>query len=115
MNQPSKPDNAKAAIFHYIEKRLHEWAEWFNRKENLIKGYATTSIEYRMMTEGFIPNENFGPKPLPSNESAEEIESHIKEMSNQHQAMAEVLRVYYLQRGNLRDKARRVGISQNSI
>jgi len=112
MKDQTTYEDAKAAILHYIENRLQMWAAWFTRKERLVKGYSPVTIEYRLMTEGHIPNEYYGLRPLPTNELAEEIERLVKDLYEQNQKLAEVLRAYYLRRGTLRDKARRIGTSQ---
>lgn len=108
-------DDAKAAIMQYIENRLNEWAAWFRRRERLGIGYPPCSVEYRMMTEGYIPREYIGQKPLPTNEAAEEMEYLITAMAIQNHKMAEILRKCYLLSGGIREKAKHIGMSTSQI
>lgn len=108
-------------ILRYLNQRLEEWAEWFSRKEQLGLGYPTQSREYKLMTIGNISRENPGPKPLPVNEAAEEMENIIRIMATQSlqaKKNAEALRGFYLQNKRKQSKcemARLRGISEGSI
>lgn len=94
----------------YVERRLEQWADWFSRGNFYGLGYPACSIEYRLMKEGNISKSN-GPKPLQINESAEEIEKLVKEMSEQNSDMALALRCHYFTRGGWRTKSEKVKIS----
>lgn len=54
-----------------------------------------------------------GPKPLPCNEAAEEIEDLVKQMAEQNLTMADALRCQYFVTGTLRTRAARLKISHS--
>lgn len=101
-------------ILQYIERRLEEWADWYSRGNNYGLGYPSCSILYRLMKEGHIIRSS-GPKPLPTNEAAEEIESLIKIMAQQNQTMALALRCQYFTQGSLRQKAKQLNMSHTQF
>lgn len=108
-------EDAKAAILSYIDDRLREWAEWFKRGARLGVGYPPCSIEYRLMTEGHVPREYYGLKPMPTHAAAEEMETLIAEMAAQNRKMADIIKCYYLQSGGIRRNARELHISHASF
>ncbi|GFN47425.1 hypothetical protein RINTU1_35060 [Candidatus Regiella insecticola] len=67
---------------HYLESRLHQWAEWYSRGNFFGLDYPSCSLEYRIMTEGNVFRRP-GPKPLPNHEAAEEIECLVNEIAQQ--------------------------------
>lgn len=95
-----------------LEERLYQWADWYSRGNFFGLGYPTTSVEYRIMTEGILARTN-GPKSLPSNESAEQIEELVKQMAKQSERMAQALRCHYFMPGSLRNKAAYLQISHS--
>jgi hypothetical protein len=88
----------------YIERRLHEWGEWFDNGNCYGLGYGSCSVEYRMMTEGFI-DKNHSQKPLTSNRDAEEIEFMIRQMYKQDKKIAIALCKAYLRKSNFQDSS----------
>lgn len=104
----------KSDILNVVEKRLIEWAEWLISGNAYGLGYSSCSIEYRLMTEGFIIPYT-GVKPMVTNESAEEMEALVVEMAKQSPAMAKALRGYYFMCGSLRQKAKRLNISHTQL
>jgi hypothetical protein len=113
--QITTPEDAKTAIQEYIDNRLREWAEWFKKDTGLGIGYPPCSIEYRLMTEGFVVREYLGLKPMPVHANAEEIEVLIREMTAQNRKMAEVLKYYYLHSGGIRQSAHQLGMSHTQF
>jgi hypothetical protein len=99
-------------FMHYLEERLYQWADWYSRGNFYGLGYPSCSMEYRMMTEGAVVR-NTGPKQLPSNEAAEEMESLVKEMAEHNKTMADALRCQYFLPGSLRSKAAKLDISHS--
>lgn len=95
---------------HYLEERLYIWAEWYSRGNFYGLGYPSCSIEYRLMREGVLTRST-APRPLPSNELAEEIEALVSEMNRYNHQMAMALRHQYFNRGSLRAKAKEMQIS----
>jgi len=95
----------------YVEERLAQWADWYSRGNLFGLGYPSISMEYRLMREGTVVRTSGKHQSLPSNEAAEEIESLVKEMSEQNVRMALVLRCHYFNHGSLRIKAKKLDIS----
>lgn len=112
MKANKKPINITKSLMHYLDARIYEWSDWFNQKSPLGVGYPTQSIEYRLLTEGHVMREYLGIKPTPIHSAAEEIESLICEMLKQNQEMADVLRYYYTNLGDLPHKAKQMGHSE---
>ncbi len=98
----------------YVEERLQQWAEWYSRGNLYGIGYPIYTVEYRLMTEGIVVRST-GPKPMPFNEEADEIEILIKEMAQQNQKMALALRCQYFSSGALRVKAKKLHISHSQF
>lgn len=110
-------NNQNVVIDEYLEKRLQEWAEWFLQKTIGTGSLPKETIEYILMTYGFFTR-NPGPKSVPINESAEEIEALIREMAKnkKYQKDAEVIRVNYLiQSDNIIKKSRIIGMSPSQF
>jgi hypothetical protein len=101
--------NIDENFLEYVEERLDQWAKWFSHGNSYGLSFSPCSIEYRLMTVGII-NKNPGPKPLPYNEEAEEIEMLVNEMSKQNKMMADVLRYNYFTQGAVRSKAKQLDI-----
>ena len=99
-------------LMQYVEDRLYQWADWYSRGNLGGLGYPPYSLEYRMMREGTITRTT-GPKPLPTNEAAEEIESLVKEMAEHNPKMALALRMHYFDKGSLRRKAKELNVSHS--
>ena len=97
---------------HYLQERLYQWAEWYSRGHGYGVGYPPCSTEYRLMTEGIVVKANY-PKPLPSNESAEEMEHLVKEMTEFNFVMAQALRSQYFDPGTLRSKSKQLNMSHS--
>jgi hypothetical protein len=81
----------------YIEYRLQEWANWFSKGNYYGIGFNSSTIEYRLMTEGIITNQP-GYKAIHCNEEAEEIENLVNEMGQQYIKQKYALRIYYFGR-----------------
>ncbi len=96
----------------YLENRLYEWADWYLHGNSYGLGYPRCSIELRILLEGCIQR-NPGPKPIPTNESAEEIEELVKQMAKYNVNMAKALRCQYFITGTLRTKAARLQMSHS--
>ena len=88
----------------YLEDRLEQWADWYLRGNFYGIGYPSCALEYRLLREGHIQR-NPGPRPLPSNEAAEEIEDLVIQMAEYNLIMAEALRCQYFLEGTLRTRA----------
>jgi len=101
---------AKNTFIDYLEERLYQWSDWYIRGNFYGLGYPSCSIEYRIMTEGIMSRNPYF-KPLPTNQSAEEMEQLVKEMAEYNQLMANVLRCQYFRIGSLRTKAAYLKIS----
>lgn len=114
MESNTGTEDKKSNMLKYVEKRLIEWAEWLTSGNAFGLGYSSCSIEYRLMTEGFILPYT-GIKPIVTNESAEEMEALVIEMAKQSPTMAKALRGYYFMCGSLRQKAKRLNISHTQL
>lgn len=88
----------------YLEDRLEQWADWYVRGNFYGIGYPSCALEYRLLHEGHIQR-NPGPRPMPTNDSAEEIEDLVKQMGEYNQIMAKALRCQYFMSGTLRTRA----------
>lgn len=100
-------------ISKYVEMRLQEWADWFIRGNTYGIGYpresAITMIEKSITVK---KKKDFKLPILPTNESAEEVEKFVVEMSRQNHQMADALRKYYFGREpTIELKAKDCGIS----
>lgn len=98
------------AFLEYVDERLQQWAEWYSRDNLFGLGYPSCSIEYRLMTEGVIVKTT-GPKSLPSNEEAEEIELLVNEIAKQNERIALALRCQYFGHRRSRERAKSLGVS----
>ena len=94
----------------YVERRLEHWARWFSSGNYYGLGYHSESIEYVLMTVG-IMIKSTAPKPLPSDEEAEEIEAIVREMAEYNEKMATMLRIHYFGNGLVCERARKLGMS----
>lgn len=88
----------------YLQYRLEQWADWYLRGNCYGIGYPSCSLEYRLLWEGHIQRSR-GPRPLPSNEAAEEIEDLVKQMADYNPLLANTLRCQYFMVGTLRTRA----------
>ena len=102
--------DAKTAILDYIDDRLREWGAWALSGFRLGISYPPCSLEYRLMTEGHVERGYQGLVPMPEHAPAEEMEALLCEMGAQHHKLAHVIRIYYLEEGTMKTKARRIGI-----
>ena len=96
----------KTEIEKYIKDRLEEWADWYGRGRDNYLGYPSKCTLARLIDGELLMNNNAGPKNMPTNERAEEIEKLVKEMAEQNYTMATVLRCQYFLHGSLRSKAK---------
>lgn len=101
-------------FIEYVKTRLLEWAEWHCKGNFVGLGFSSFSIEYRLMVEGII-NKRQGPRPLPSNEDAEEIEIYWVEMYKQNEPIAVALHHHYLIEGTLQSRSKLMGISHSQF
>lgn len=100
------PDNMQG----YVEQRLDVWARWYAKGNHYGLGYPSCSLEYRFMREGIVRGE-VGPRWLPVNAPAEEMERLIQSLARQKPEEAQCLRDYYLQYGSYRQHAKASGLS----
>src|SRR5688572_24795799 len=110
MTKETTAPDAKAEISDYIDDRLREWATWASSGFRLGIGYPPCSLEYRLMIEGHVERGYQGLVPMPEHASAEEMEALLCEMAAQHHKLAQIVRIYYLEAGTMKTKARRMGI-----
>lgn len=82
-------------INDYVNYRLDIWADWYHRCRDNGLGYPSTNILARVKEMGGYYIKATGPKPLPSNLEAEEIEELVREMHQQDPKMALALRRHY--------------------
>lgn len=105
--------SAQEYFSKYIENRLQEWADWYIRGNNHGIGFPPESF-ITMLEKGITikKKKSFNLPILPSNESAEEMEKFVVEMSRQNQQMANALRKYYFGREpTIQLKAKAFGVS----
>lgn len=101
-------------IHDHIEHKLEQWASWYIRAGDSGLGYPSKSMEARIMEQD-IYCRTAGPKYLPSNETAEEVEALITEMFKQTPKIALALREEYFSRDTLPQKAKNIGISRSQF
>lgn len=101
-------------LLNYLETRLHQWAEWYSKKDLQALGYPSTSHEYHFLRVGVV-TKNHEPQPLPYNEEAEEIEAFVREMAEQTPNIASALRYHYFTTGSLRVKAKKLHMSHTQF
>ncbi|MDX2165089.1 MAG: antiterminator Q family protein [Gammaproteobacteria bacterium] len=95
----------------YLDYRLQEWAEWLNTGNFLNIGYQReSSIAMFMDGKSINRNSRFF-KTVDTNESAQEMEKLVTEMARYKPAMANALRMYYLERLSFRESAKKLKIS----
>lgn len=100
-------------ISKYVETRLQEWADWFIRGNTYGIGYPHESA-ITMVKKGVTvkKKKDFKLPILPTNESAEEVEKFVVEMSHQNRQMADALRKFYFGREpTIALKAKAFGVS----
>ncbi len=98
----------------YIEYRLQEWANWFDKGNFYGIGFSTSTIEYRLMTEGIVSNQP-GYKTLHCNDEAEEIENLISEMHKQNFKMSLALRHHYFGYNKSHDRRSALPFSRTQL
>jgi hypothetical protein len=98
----------------YVDWRLNQWAEWFTCVNLHGIGFPSSSIEYRLMTEGVIINST-APKQTPCHEDAEEIESLVKEIERENKKMGLALRSQYFGNVKSRERAKRLGMCHSQF
>lgn len=98
----------------YVETRLLQWADWCGSGNWYGLGYPSTSIVYRIMTEGVIINST-APKHIPDNKEAEEIEALIVELGKHSEQLAIALRINYITGGSMRYKAKKFAIHREKL
>ena len=101
-------------IQNSIENKLEQWATWYIKSGDYGLGYPSKAVEARIM-EHDVYCRTAGPKYLPSNETAEEIEVLITEMFKQTPKIALALREEYFSRGTLPQKAKNIGVSRSQF
>lgn len=86
-------------VDEYLDHRLEEWADWFIHGNTFGIGYPHESA-ITMIEKGITVKKKkvFKLPILPTNESAEEMEKFVVEMSYQNRRIADVLRKYYFGR-----------------
>ncbi|MCE3238127.1 MAG: hypothetical protein K0R24_1108 [Gammaproteobacteria bacterium] len=96
---------------HYLDNRLEEWADWLIRYNHHGLGYPSKTIEARLRDEGGVLISGTGIHYPPSNERAEEMERLVVELDAHNKQLATVLRVYYLDPGLIKHKAKKANVS----
>jgi hypothetical protein len=99
----------------YLESRLHEWGEWLRTGNFLGIGYPSRAIVQLIQEGKIVTREEKFRAVLEVNESAEEIERLVAEMSAYKRQMADCLRLYYLDNIGLRRNAKKIGISYSQF
>ena len=95
-----------------VEKRLAEWADWMVRN-SINLGYPTQSILYQWLKQGCvtIQRTKSTEKPISFNDSVDEMERCIVELSKQEPKLALALRLEYLTELPIIKKSRKIHIS----
>lgn len=94
----------------YVKIRLAQWAEWYSQNNLYGIGFSSTSIEYRLMTEGTLINST-APRQFKSNLYAEEIEALVKEIGHYEKMIEVALRIHYFEKSTMRECAKKLGLS----
>lgn len=102
-------------IMEYIELRLEIWAKWYASIMDSGLGYPKQSLESRALENGGVLVRSFGPKSLPSNESAEEIESLVCQLAKQNSKLATALREFYFGQGTVKQRAKKINTSSTQF
>lgn len=102
------------ALLQYVKQRLQQWAAWYDFGNSHQIGYATCSREYRLMTVGLIVKQT-GPKPLPCNKEAEEIEALIQELAKHTPDIAVALRCHYFSTPAFRRKSQTIQFAPSKM
>lgn len=105
----------KKNIHTYIDYRLELWADWCVRILDFGLGYPRQSLESKAMQYGGVVISGNMPKTLPTNADAEEIETLICDLAKQNLKLANALRVYYLEPGPIKSKAKKLSISYSQF
>ena len=95
----------------YLDERIEEWADWVVRLDNHGLGYPHRTLEARLRDEGGVLISGTGYYCPPGNERAEEIERFIAELHKRNEELAIALRVYYLETGFTKHKAKKIKLS----
>ncbi len=95
----------------YVEHRLSLWAEWYSQNDYQHLNYPKESIESRHLKNGGVVDAYHGPRPLPCNPSAEEVESIIGILMQADEKIAKSLCYHYLNQNEQIAKARASGVS----
>ncbi len=112
--------NMNPGVLRYVDHRLEEWANWYSQDDLPRLGHSPVTIEYKLMTTGQAPKATPGPKPVPVNPAAEEIEAIIRIMAVQDKEgarYAEALRERYLRRkrNTLRESAKKMAVTKRAF
>lgn len=101
----------KCGMDKYVEHRLTQWARWYRHQDYAHLGYPKESLESRHLTNGGVVHPNRGPKPLPCNPVAEDLERIITMMRQQEEKSSNALCQEYLNSAEQSYKARALGVS----
>ena len=99
----------------YLEERLTEWSDWIIRCNSYGVGYPRKTIEARLHEEGGILISGTGRYYPPTNPRAEEIEQCIKALNEEIPKLAKVIRVFYLETGLIKHRAKKAGCSYSQF
>ena len=99
----------------YLDRRIDEWADWVARVDTNGLGFPNKSVEQRLREQGGVLISGTGLKLPPSNERAEEMERLIGDLHQSNPDLANALRAKYLTSGEVKQKAKRLGISAASF
>lgn len=95
----------------YVEYRLYAWGRWARTHEEGADGYPRRTVEARLVDEGGVLISGTGPRPLPVDSGAEQIERLVTRLQDVHPKWPEMLRKYYCADLCAADTAREIGVS----
>ena len=95
----------------YVEYRLQAWANWYTHGCGFGLGYPAKNLMLKLQEMGVLCTQTIGPRPLPLNTDAEEVEKLVAELAQRYRSLANSLREYYLGEGTMMQKAKRLEMS----
>lgn len=82
-------------LSQYLDDRLEEWADWYNKFSDGGMGYPSVTIEGRLMEMGVIIRVSGSKAGIPENHDAEEMERWICSMYKWKPKLALSVRARY--------------------
>jgi hypothetical protein len=92
-----------------LDYRLQVWARWYQSLLSGSLGYSNSPLA--SLIETGIAIGSTGPKPLPINEVAEEMDAAIRTLRQHNTDLSRALVIYYTGQGPLRQRGKVLGIS----